>query len=157
MVLLRPVCLLHRLFDSGEHRLAEEHVDEIRIELGAASLFDRAYRFAEAASMAVAAAVGDRVEGIGDRDDARHQRNSLPLESSRISCAVPSFVVRGHSLGEVRKKSLERSKYLGATLGVCHHGAALLRRQLRGFVENVGERSVELPDVVEECDTLDAA
>jgi hypothetical protein len=157
VILVGPVRFPHRFVDSLEYRLAQEHVHQIRIELRAPPRLDRLYSFAEAACVAVAAPVSDCVECVGDGHDARDERNSFRLQSARVSLAVPSFVVRGHSLGEVRKKSLERSQDLGAALGVCHHGAPLFRRELRRLVENVGERSVKLPDVVEECDALDAA
>jgi hypothetical protein len=69
---VRPIRFPHRFLDSGEYRRAQEYVDQIRIELGTAPILDRTYRFAEASSMAVAAPVSDRVEGVGDRHDARH-------------------------------------------------------------------------------------
>jgi len=154
---MRHVRLPHRALDFCPYRRAQEDVDQIRVELGAASLLDGAHRFAEAAGVAVATSVSDRVEAVGDRDDPRRQRNSLPLQSSRISCAVPSLVVCRDPLPEIRIESLQRCEDLGAALSVRHHGAALLRSELGRLVENIGQRPVKLADVVEERDTLDAA
>ena len=60
-------------------------------------------------------------------------------------------------LGRSGKERRQRSQDLGAALRVRHHGAALLGGELRLLVEDVGERPVELADVVEERDSLDAA
>jgi hypothetical protein len=66
-------------------------------------------------------------------------------------------VVGGHSFREVGKESLQWSEDLGPALRVRHHGATLLRGELRVLVEDIGQRSVELANVVEKGNALDAA
>lgn len=66
----RSVSLAHCLFDLADHGLAEEKIDEIRLELRSTPLANGLYRIAEASRGAVSAPMGDCVEAIGNGDDA---------------------------------------------------------------------------------------
>ncbi|MEA2762282.1 MAG: hypothetical protein QOD47_1566 [Gemmatimonadaceae bacterium] len=151
------VCLPNPFVYSGAHVRSHEHVDKIRIELGAAPLLHRAHRFSKAASVAVASTVRDRVEAVGDGYHAGDQWNSPSFESAGISLPIPAFVVGGHSLGQVWKECLQRSENFGAALRVRHHGPALLGGELRFLVKNIRQRAVKLADIVEKSDALNAA
>ena len=105
---------------------------------------------------AVPAGVRDRVEGVGDRDDARAQRNAPALEVPGVAGAVPSLVMRQHALGKIGIEMLQRREDVGAAPGVRHHRAPFRRREPGVVVKDVGDRLVDLADVVEQCDALDA-
>ena len=70
---------------SREHRWEEEEVDELRVELRAAPVEECLARDLGRLRVAIAAAVRDRVEGVGDRDDARGERDAASLEAARIA------------------------------------------------------------------------
>ena len=69
------------------------------------------------ASNAIRSPVRDRVEGVGDGDDARRERDAPSLQLARISASVPSLVVREHSVGEIGIERVERREHVGAALG----------------------------------------
>ena len=116
-----------------------------------------AARGGDGAFARVASSVRDGVEGVGDRDDARLQRNVAAAQAARISAPVPSLVVREHAVGELGIEGVERSEDVGAELRVRDDQRALLLGELLVVVDDVEERLVDLPDVVKECDALDGA
>lgn len=65
-------------------------------------------------------------------------------------------MVSGDSLAKVRIKGAERCENFGSTYGMCSHSPPLFGRELRRVVKDVRESLVELADVVEQCDPLDA-
>src|SRR6476646_528332 len=73
---LSSVGAAHLLLDAREHRRLEEQVDQIRIELSSLPLANRRHRLLEAARVTVTAAMGDRIEAVGDGDDAGLQRDA---------------------------------------------------------------------------------
>src|SRR3981081_753963 len=68
VVLVRLVCFPYCFLDSGANVRSHEYIDQLWVELGAASFLDGAHRLADAASMAVASSVGYSVEAVGNRD-----------------------------------------------------------------------------------------
>ena len=109
------------------------------------------------APVTIPAAVGDGIEGIGDGDDASVERNAASLETAGIAGAVPSLVVREDAFRQIGIEAAEGREHFGATLWVRGNGLALVRGELVRVVDDVEQRFVDLPDIVEECDTLDAA
>lgn len=97
----RRVSLAHCLFDLVDHRLVEEKVDEVRLELFSTPFANGLYRFTEASRRAVSAPMGDGIEAIGDRHDAGLHWNSFSLETARIPFSVPPLVVRGDTASKV--------------------------------------------------------
>jgi hypothetical protein len=71
VVAQRRVGAAHCLLDFFDHRLAQEEVDKLGIELSFSPVSDRVRRFIEAARMAVAAAMSDGVEAVGNAHDTR--------------------------------------------------------------------------------------
>ena len=106
----------------------EEEIDELGVELRAAPV-ERSpdARRRSAVALAIASAVGDRVEGVGDRDDARRERDAAALEPARIALAVPALVVREHAVGEIGIEGAQRLEHVGAARGVRGDGAPLGR------------------------------
>ena len=121
----------------------------------ASTLRDCLGGFIKAACVTVAAAMRDRVEAVGNRDDARRERNSLPFKSARITAPVPAFVVRLDALAQVRVKGVERRQHLGSASGMSANRAPFLRCELRLVVEDVRQSLVQLPNIVEQSDSLD--
>ena len=66
-------------------------------------------------------------------------------------------MVGENSFGELWIKRFDRSEHLGATTRVSIDLAALRRCELHRLVDDIEQRSVDLPDVVKERDTLDGA
>src|SRR5688500_3586019 len=83
-----------RVDDAFPDGWLEHEVNELRIELPTAFRGDRVGGVLRAARVAVAPAVRDRVERVGDRDDARSEWDLHPTQAARITGAVPSFVMR---------------------------------------------------------------
>jgi hypothetical protein len=153
----RSVSLAHCLFDPGNYRLAQKQIDEDGLELRSASFANRLYCLTEASRSAIAAAMCDRVEAVRNRNDARLQRNPFSPETVRIAFSVPTFVVRGDAAPEIGIKRAKRIENFSATLWMGFHCSPLLRRELGCLVEDVRQSSVELADVVKQCDALNAA
>jgi hypothetical protein len=76
-----------------EHRWGQEQVDEISIELSSATRHQFLGCFVGTTCRAIPAAVGDRVECVGDRDDSRRERDRRAAKAARISRPVPPLVV----------------------------------------------------------------
>src|SRR4051812_18597363 len=80
-----------------EDRWLQQQIDEVRIELGAATARDLQGSGARAAGALIVPAIGDHIESVGDRCDARQKWNSSARESSWIAAAVPALMVRQDS------------------------------------------------------------
>jgi hypothetical protein len=146
----------HARYMSHDRREQRE-VDEVWIELRAPPGGDHVKRRFHAAAFPVSSTVRDGVERIGDRDDPRFERNSGPAKATRVPATVPTLVVGENSFGELWIKRFDRSEHVGATTRVSIDLAALRRCELRWLVQDIEQRSVDLPDVVKERDTLDGA
>ena len=79
--------------ESSDNRRKKHEVDERWIELCSASFANHADGVVNASSLSVAPAVRDRIECVGDGNDARFQRNALATEAARISGAVPALMM----------------------------------------------------------------
>ena len=136
----------------------EKRRDQNGIELRAAPLGQYVHGIVEPVCATVAPTVGDRIEGVGNRDDTRLNGNVLGDEPTRIAGSIPAFVMRQHAFGQVRVKEGQGMQDVGATLWVGHDEAALLRSHLAAvIVHDVEERFVDFTDVVKERNALDAA
>ena len=89
-------------------------------------------------------------------DDARRERNAASLEPARIALPVPALVVREHAVGEIGIEAMQRLEHVGARGGVRGDGSTIGGGELLVVVDDVEERFVDLSDVVEERDALDA-
>ena len=126
------------------------------IELLAAALSDRANALIETMGATITATVGDGVERIADRDDARLNWYFLSAQSSRIPQAVPSLMMREHPLGEVGIEERQGCEHVRAALRVRGDELALFRRDVVILVvHDVEERLVNFSNVVKECHALD--
>jgi len=97
-----------------------------------------------------------RVEAVGDRDDARAERDLVSDEVIRVTLPVEPFVVMADEIAG-RFEELHVLDDIGADLGVAPDDLPLLLGELARLVENVLVHA-ELPDVVErraEADDLD--
>jgi len=65
-------------------------------------------------------------------------------------------VVRGDTLSQVGVKRAERREHIRAPLRMCPDRSPFLGRELRLLVKDVGQRSVQLANIMEERNTLDA-
>lgn len=68
-----------------EHRREKHEVDEIRIELSAASFLELLGRLGRKLATLVAAVVRDGVEDVGDGDDARDEWDLLANQVLRVA------------------------------------------------------------------------
>lgn len=135
----------------------EDEIDEVRIKLSPPFARDGVGGMSCAAPVAVAAAMRDRVEGVGDGHDACGHRDSRAAEAPWIASAVPALVVGQDAVGKLGVEGAEWREDRGATLRVGGDGAAVLGGELRLVVDDVEECLVDLSDVVEEGDAFDRA
>src|SRR5688572_14525818 len=154
---LRPVRFPRLAIHLGEERRTQKQIDQLGVELRPASFGDRPRSFLEALRMTVPAPVDDCIEAVGDCDNPRLERDFFPLQAERISGSIPALVVRGDAFPQLRIKSDERLEDLRAALGMGHHRQLVFGAQLPDVVADVRQGLVELADVVEERDALDAA
>jgi hypothetical protein len=153
---LRPIRFTHCLFDIGDDRWTQKKISELRIELGSAPFGDCLGSFSETARVTVATPMSDRVEGIGDTHNSRCQRYPLAFQAAGVAVTVPPLVVRRDTLPEVGIKGIQGRENLGATLRMRSNRASLFRSELGFVVKDVSECFVQLADVVEQRDSLDA-
>jgi hypothetical protein len=141
----------------GQHRGREEQVDEVGVELSAPLAGDFHRRRFGAAGSTIVTAVGNDVEGIGDRNDSRRKRDLLAAEPAGIAPAVPALVMGEHPDRKLGIEWSERLEHLRAAARMRGDRAALGRREASVVVDDIEQRLVDLSDVVEERDALDAA
>ena len=141
---------------ADNRQLLDEEVDERRIER--APRFVRRVPARSPAKRRVIRTFRRDVEVVHNADDARADRDGVPLKGLRIAGAVPAFVVaeddRRHRIGEGN-----RCDDLRADLRMDADLRELLRRQRAGLRQDVC-RDGELADVVQQCrraDRLDFA
>jgi len=142
--------------DTRIDRGKEKEIDELGVELEAAPVDERPSRHRGGLSTAVRSPVRDRVEGVGDRDDACGEWDAPSFQATRISLAVPTLVVSQHAVGQIGIEDAERFEHAGANTRVLRDGTTLGRTQRVRLANDVFDCLVDLADVVEERDALDA-
>jgi len=143
--------------DACPHGGEEEDVDELRVELRAASVEQDLSRFLDRAAVAVLPTMGDGVEGISDGDDTGGERYALALELTRIAGAVPALVMSEDALLEIGIETGEWLEHVRAATRVRGDGASFGGGEVLNVVDDVEERLMDLADVVKERDAQDAA
>jgi hypothetical protein len=143
--------------DAVEHWRQEHQVDERRVELRATAGGDYRRRLAYPAPIAITSTVGDGVKGVGEGNDARGEWNLRAAKAAWISRSIPPFVVREDAVGEIGVEWRQRGEHLGATCGMGGDLTSLGVGEFRALVDDVEQCFVNLADIVEESDALDAA
>ena len=105
---LSPVGVPMRVDDALPNGWLHDEVDELRVELPTAFSRDRVRGVLCPAGVAVAPTVRDRVERVGDRNDARSEGDLQSAQPTWIAGAIPSFVMRQHTLGKLGIEAAER-------------------------------------------------
>ena len=103
------------------------------------------------------ATVGDDVEGVDDRNDSGGEGNRFATKSARVATAVPPLVMGENADRELGIEWRERREDRGAAARMGRDRPSLGRGEPAVVVNDVEERFVDLADVVEERDALDAA
>jgi hypothetical protein len=106
----RRGCLMSR--QANFHDLAparQERINTSRVEFDASLCHKIFARDLDGHRLFVRPLGRKRVEHIGDRNDARRNRNLELLEAARISAAVPTFVMRGRDGGRELDQFATRS------------------------------------------------
>jgi hypothetical protein len=137
------------------HVFAQEHVDEVRIELGPSTTTNGRDTVPKSPRPAVAPVLCDGVERVSHRDDARRVRDARAGEALRVPGAVPPFVMGEHADREIGVERGERREHRRTTRGVRRNGFALGSGQACALVDDVEQRFVDLPDVVKQRHALD--
>jgi hypothetical protein len=90
---------------------------------------------------------GDRIEGVGDRDDAGTERDLLIRDARGVAAAVEALVMVEHN----RRQPwvTQRLHQFGAILDMSPHDGLLGLRQGSVLLQDLG-RGVELADIVQE-------
>ena len=137
--------------DRGEDPLEGGH--HLGIELGPAAAADLLERELPGLRLLVAARLGDGVEGIDDREDARAHGDLVGAQPVGVALAVEPLVVVPND----RARALEDRELAGdllPLLGVLAHDRPLRGRELAGLAAHV-RRDTSLADVVEDRPELD--
>src|SRR6185312_15858611 len=136
-------------------RDAQEDLDDFGVELVTAATGDLKAGLGEVTSLAVGAIGSNGVEGIGDGEDARAERNLLSAKTARVAGAVVGFLMRVDDLGRLTQER-DFAHHLIAAHAVLAHDGALVWSELAGLEQNtVGDG--DLADVVQECAAGDDA
>src|ERR1051325_61872 len=138
-----------------QDRRQQQHVDEVGVELGAARSRDLQCGGLGASATTVSPTIGDDVEHVGDRDDARRERDPSSAQASRIPAAVPSLMMRDDATAELRIELIERLEDARATLRMGRDFSTFRRGETTTVVNDIEERFVDLSDVVKERDPLE--
>src|SRR6266545_2734456 len=136
--------------DLGELRLRhrEKRLGAALVELRAGAAGDLLARRLGGERAPEGAVVRHRVVRVGDREDARGDRDLLAAEAARVAAAVEPLLVREHHLGGALEE-VDRAEDVIADLRVALHLAPLGVVELPGLQEDrVGH--ADLADVVEE-------
>ena len=90
---------------------------------------------------------GDRIEGVGDRDDAGTERDLLIRDARGVAAAVEALVMVQHN----RRQPwvTQRLDQFGALLDMSPHDGLLGLREGSLLLQDLG-RGVELADIVQE-------
>src|SRR5205085_862838 len=137
-------------------RLASaEGVDDTRIELPPGLREDLVAGLLPRTGRAVRAVARDRVERVGDREDAGGERDVLPLEAVGIPRADPALVMMAHDREPLAREGGYVAQHLEAQHRVLfHHASLLVRQRSRLLQDAVGD--ADLADVVEHEAVFDA-
>jgi hypothetical protein len=149
--------LSHRPSDILDNRRAQEKINQVGVELSTSAVRDDPHRGLECARVTVWPRLRHCIERIGDRNDARFDRDGFALEFTRIPRAIPPLVVRENSLGQIRIERSQRLENFCAFPRMSHYGVALASREPLCVVHDIRDRAVDLADVVKEGDALHAA
>lgn len=141
--------------DPVQHWWTQKEIHQIRVELCSAPFSQQSLAFGHVPATVIAACVGDGIERVRDRNDARGEWDRLPLQSTGIAAAVPSLVVRQYSFGKLGVERCERAEHGRTAFRVNLDPGALFMRQLAVVVNDVEKGFVDLADIVEESDALD--
>ena len=95
------------------------------------------------------------VECIGEHNDASRHWNTAAAKAIRISRPVPPLVVRENARGKVRVEGRNWREHVGATLRVRGYRPPFRGGEMRVLVNDVEERLVNLPNVMEQRHALD--
>jgi hypothetical protein len=143
--------LFHDLLEDGRQ---QHQVDELRVELCATASGDHVGRGFRTTAMSIGAVVGNGIERVRERYDPGRERDLYSLKLVRIACSVPSLVMAEYTLGQIRIEGCERGKDIGASSRMREDLASFTGCETRVLVDDVEERFVNLPDIVEQRDAL---
>src|SRR5688500_58783 len=105
---LPPVGVTMRVDDALPDWWLHDEVDEIRVELPTPLSRDRVRGVSCTARVAVPPAVRNGVERVRDRDDACGERDLQSAQPTRIAGAIPSFVMRQDTVGQLGIEAAQR-------------------------------------------------
>ena len=135
---------LQLLLELRDH--VEEALEHDRTEFVLLTLHDGG-RLVATERAPVNAPRGQRFVAVGDRENARAQRDGRTFEPVWVSRAVPVFVMVAHDLDD-RERKIDRRENLGADGGMRAHLLELALGQACRLVQDVG-RDRDLSDIVQ--------
>ncbi len=150
---MRGLCFINGALIGAEIE-GDEHLGERGIELRAGAAFDFLQHGVQRQGGAVGAGGAHGVEGIGDADDAAHERDFFAGELVGIAAAVPAFVVIEHAGDDVLQLA-DVAEDLGADGGMFFDGVEFCFGEAAGFGEH-GFGHADLADVVQQAGEVDA-
>src|SRR5438876_5635100 len=82
----------------------QEHLDEPRIKCAAGLALKLLHGRLDRQGHSIGTVGGQRVEDVGDRDDARADGNPVPTEPVGVPAPVPALVMMPNDLGSLREE-----------------------------------------------------
>src|SRR3954447_8048594 len=143
----------HPIIVGGALEDRDEGVDRLWHELRPLAVHKLAQRGLGSHRIAVRAARGHRVVGVGDGDDTGQQRDLLADPPVRVARSVDSLVMRADDVRHLAVV-LHGEQDVGADLGVLTHPCPLLVGQ-RGLLVQDLRRQPDLADVVHQSGEVD--
>ena len=131
----------------------QEHLDEPRIKCAAGLALKLLHGRLDPQGHSIGTVGGQRVEDVGDRDDARADGNPVPAEPVGVPAPVPALVMMPNDLGSLREE-VEGRDDAGANLRMVAPGLPLVGRQ-RPRLPDEDLRHANLADVVESARLTD--
>ena len=135
-------------FEGAAAERFDERVHDVRIEVGAGAPDDDVLRVVRRHRLAIRAIARERIEHVGDAQDARLERNAVAAIRI-VAGAVVLVVVREHDRDNPAERSADGLEHLHAPRHVLLHLIVFVARQARRLVEQLAA-DVQLPDVVEQ-------
>src|SRR5258708_6140991 len=126
----------------------EEGIDHTRVEVGGPPFDDDVFGLEGGHGLAIRAVAGQRIVDVGDRDDARLDRNLVPSRDV-ISGSVEFVMVREHNRDDPAQRAPDGLEHCYASPHLLLDLFVLVARQSRRLVQDL-PADFELADVVQQ-------
>src|SRR6267142_3464014 len=126
-----------------------ENFDYFRIELRSRAALDFSPGVRKRQCFAIRPVANHGVEGIGNREDARPERNIVTFQTPRVARAVKKFLVGQHDFGGIAQER-DADQHVVADFAVLAHDFFFVFGEWAGFAQDAIGNG-HFADIVKEC------